>query len=335
MDCKELFSGAFLGHNSRETGLELAEVRLRILCDKRETARACWPGWDPERAVAVNVAAPLARLSGIDPGQDARLLELGERPAAPRWNLCLLADRPAQSQYDLLRQGPRPEGNMACLALSGDRCHGQNDRPWQALPGNLHLCLGMEIDLPAAQYSRALIMLPAVAVSDILLAAGIPPDRCGIKWVNDILLDGHKTAGVLTSSRTTAGRLDSVVFGIGLNVAATPAGEGMTCLAEHLPRPLPALGEFLERFLDVVDARLDQLASRGPAHLVEIYRARSLVLGRMVTIWPEGVALPAGQTPLFRGRVLEILPDLSLRLEGVPEPVAQGRLVMDPDRARG
>ncbi|MCX7747352.1 MAG: biotin--[acetyl-CoA-carboxylase] ligase [Clostridia bacterium] len=56
----------------------------------------------------------------------------------------------------------------------------------------------------------------AVAVVDALKrAAGI---KAGIKWPNDIILDGKKVCGILTEMNAEMERINFVVIGIGLNV---------------------------------------------------------------------------------------------------------------------
>ena len=69
-----------------------------------------------------------------------------------------------------------------------------------------------------------------VATRDEFEALGLAPE---IKWPNDVLLAGRKFCGILTEADG-----DTVVIGIGLNVAGTaadfPAGVEATTLAESL-----------------------------------------------------------------------------------------------------
>jgi biotin-[acetyl-CoA-carboxylase] ligase BirA-like protein len=309
-------------------------VRLRLLCDKPETARRIWPGREFPDAAPVAAPADLAALTACRRGAVPELLDLGILPAPPFRGRALAVDSVATSQYDLLRDLGDEVGNIACLALSGGGFHGQHGRPWHALPGNLHLCLRAALDLPAAGFGYSLVMLPAVAVLEVLAAVGVGSDLVGVKWVNDILIGGRKVAGVLTAARTEGGRITSVVFGIGLNVACAPPGQGPvgvpapTCLADHLPEPVPDLGFLFSLFLQVCADNLAALADRGPTPLFERYRGSSLVLGRQVEVWPETGEPGATAAPLHRGVVLDLLPDLALRLEGVAEPVRSGRITL-------
>ncbi len=65
-------------------------------------------------------------------------------------------------------------------------------------------------------------MLPVVALVDAVRAVTGGALRPGIKWVNDVLVDGRKIGGVLTSTQTQGDRVSAVLLGIGLNVATAP-----------------------------------------------------------------------------------------------------------------
>jgi BirA family biotin operon repressor/biotin-[acetyl-CoA-carboxylase] ligase len=174
-------------------------------------------------------------------------------------------------------------------------------------------------------------MLPAVAVVDAIraLAPGLDPR---IKWVNDILLDGAKVAGVLTATQVTEGRFDLAVLGIGVNSAVAP---------DVPPTPfVPAVTSLsvsneaaLEAVLSALADRSKDLIANGPGGLLETYREASAVLGERVRVYPEGLAEDAPErdwpAPLATGTVLAIEDDLTLRIEGVSEPVSRGRLAFD------
>lgn len=257
------------------------------------------------------------------------------------WSSFHLVNRSSVSQYDVLRRvisGNRGlPGNVVCLALAGDDFHGQQGRTWSAVKGNLHLTLGLRCDLPAAESGLALTMLPAVAVMDALTRIGSVsgaegPAKSGIKWVNDILIDGRKLGGVLTSARSVKGRVESAVLGIGLNVgmapdvAPTPFTPGVTCLADHFQMPSGALEIALTAVLEAVAVRFCQLSAQGPEPLLEAYRQSSLVIGRRVRV-------VSGDHPAEsrQGTVLGIGADLGLTLTDGPAPVTQGRLILLPE----
>jgi biotin-[acetyl-CoA-carboxylase] ligase BirA-like protein len=254
------------------------------------------------------------------------------------WRLLVVDEAPA-SQFDVLRQlivsddEPLP-GPIATLALSGRNFRGQRGRRWSAARGNMHLCVGLEpVGIPA-QEVRSLTMLSAVAVVEgVHRATGL---RLGIKWVNDLVLDGRKVGGVLTAAQSQLDGLTSAVLGIGLNVASAPSVEptpfvpAVGCLREAMPRATHE--SVVERTLEALGLRYTELLRRGPGPLFEAYRAASIVLDREVRIWDESVGEVEGASwppPLARGTVVGITPDLALRFADVPAPVTTGRLAFE------
>jgi biotin-(acetyl-CoA carboxylase) ligase len=290
-------------------------------------------------------------VASLEPGDRALWRALGARarpwrgeagdPGAGSWSRAVVVGAAPSSQFDALREslasGLELPGPTACLALAGRGFHGQRDRPWLALAGNLHLCAVFPRPGLAARELPSLPMLPVVAVCDAVRAMSAGAVRPGIKWVNDVLVDGRKVGGVITSTQTQGDRVGSVLLGIGLNVAVAPpvpptpfvprvgslAGAGVR--ATWADAALAVLGSLGRRFAE--------LRRSGPAALLEAYRSASIVVGREVCVFPD--ATPAAQAlpsrPLARGTVLGIGADLSLALEGVAAPLTAGRLAFAED----
>jgi BirA family biotin operon repressor/biotin-[acetyl-CoA-carboxylase] ligase len=108
----------------------------------------------------------------------------------------------------------------------------------------------------------------------VALAALDAADRmagvhAGLKWPNDLLVDGAKLAGVLAQAGVVDGRLDHVVVGIGVNVGWAP--EGGARLGDGID-PLDVLGALLAAF--------DTL----PADVHDRYRSALLTLGQQVRV---------------------------------------------------
>jgi BirA family biotin operon repressor/biotin-[acetyl-CoA-carboxylase] ligase len=245
------------------------------------------------------------------------------------------------SQFDALREalagGLELPGPTACLALTGRGFHGQRGRPWASAAGNLHLCVVFpEPDL-RSHALPSLPMLPVVALVDAIRDLTGGTLRPGIKWVNDVLVDGRKVGGVLTASQTQGDRVSSILLGIGLNVKTappvprTPLAPSVGCLADAGART--SWSETALAVLTALGRRMAELVSRGPGPLVAAYREASLVIGREVCIIADSLAPAAGSRPatVLRGVVRGIGPDLSLTLEGLEAPVTGGRLAFAED----
>jgi len=287
-----------------------------------------------------------ARVDSLPPSDRAlwRALGTGERlwcgtardPGPPGfWSRAVIVAEAPSSQFDVLRElltdGLELPGPTACVALAGRGFHGQRDRPWLSAPGNLHLCAVFPAPGLAAREARSLPMLPAVALVDAVRAVTGGTLRPGIKWVNDVLVQGRKIGGVLTSTQTQGDRVSAVLLGIGLNVASappvppTPFVPSVGCLADAGASTTWA--EAAESVLAASARRMGELVRDGAAALLDAYRDASLVIGREVCVFPDS-------GPILRGTVRGIAADLSLTLEGVEAPVASGRLAFAEDCAR-
>lgn len=309
---------------------------LRLLCEDAAAAAlvARAGGGGATAAAAGEADAALAAALGL-PAPLAL-----DVPGDGFWRAGVVVARARASQYDALRAAlaagaPLPTPLFA-LALGGDGFHGQRGRPWAAAPGNLHLCVALRPDDLLAARAPLLMALPAVAAAEAVEALAGGALAPGVKWVNDLLLDGRKIGGVLAASQALDGRVGWAVLGIGLNVAVAPplpptpfvpatGALAPACAAAGLPPP--SLRDALLALLDALAARWRAWQREGPDALLAAYRARSLVLGRAVTVHPDPGEGSAAAAPL-RGVAIAIDDDLALRLRDRAEPVREGRLVL-------
>jgi BirA family biotin operon repressor/biotin-[acetyl-CoA-carboxylase] ligase len=179
-------------------------------------------------------------------------------------------------------------------------------------------------------------MLPAVAVVTAIQRCVGEDVRPSIKWVNDILIDGYKVAGVLTATLSKQRSVETAVFGVGLNVAhapglaPTPFVPRVGSLLQACGEATPTLGELLWLLLEELANGVTELISDGPAALTTRYLQASQVVGQRVAIYREDCDgnNDGPGAPLAEGIVRGINPDLSLVIEGQAEPVYRGRLAV-------
>lgn len=247
-------------------------------------------------------------------------------------------DHAATSQFsalgDALKAGVSLPDGLVAIALTGERFHGQRQRPWTALRGNLHLTAHYLMKGSAARLQAGLAMAPAVAATEAILALSGGHLKPAIKWTNDVLLAGKKVAGVLTSTVVESRQVQQVLFGMGVNVEQVPDFPlppwvpPPGALVESDPSLCGALPRVLSAVVRAMDDAVAQLRGGDTDSLFERYRSRAAFLGRNVVIWPDGKDPDSGVSPLAHGRVEELRPDLSLRISGCAEPVASGRMVL-------
>ncbi|HEU5347144.1 MAG TPA: biotin--[acetyl-CoA-carboxylase] ligase [Ktedonobacterales bacterium] len=162
---------------------------------------------------------------------------------------------------------------------------GRLGRVWLSLP-NEQLALSLVLRPPFSPHF--LVMASALAVAEAIEATtGLRP---GIKWPNDVQIDGRKVCGILIETSEAI-----AVLGIGINVngslASIPELAGRTTtLADALGHPLAREPLFIElvRRLDGLYVALRTGGEQAQRQLREAWRARLVTLGQHVTILQTG-----------------------------------------------
>ena len=115
--------------------------------------------------------------------------------------------------------------------------------------------------------------------------------RTGIKWVNDIYLDGKKLAGLLAES-FSVGEKRYALIGIGINLYTERFPEELAELAISLcpgMKETEAEQKRLALIEDLTDRLLSLAKDPSDPSYFSRYRERSLVLGRSVRFTRNGV----------------------------------------------
>ena len=258
-------------------------------------------------------------------------IPVSERVPCPARRI-VLVDHAASSQFDValaaLGRGLDLPDGLICLALEGARHRGQRSRPWSALRGNLHLTAHYRVDRGALSVESGLTMLPAVASARAIRTASDGRAAPGIKWVNDILLDGQKVSGVLTATHVQGATVERVLFGIGINVECAPDIEPTPFVpaAGSLSKYGISLSRVFNAVVEELDAGMEALRAEGSSALFDAYRDMADFIGRTVCIWPETCDDWNTAKPILTGPVRALLPDLSLQIEGQATPIRKGRM---------
>lgn len=162
---------------------------------------------------------------------------------------------------------------------------GRRGRPWRSEPGNLYASLLLVDAGPSARLPE-LCFAAGLAVHDAVRAVtGLDPLRVGLKWPNDLLVDGAKLAGVLVEGTMRSDGLNATAIGFGVNCAHHPHDTPYP--ATHLaaagyPTEPAALLLALDR---AFRARLQQWQrGAGFADMCEAWLRRATGLGRSVTV---------------------------------------------------
>jgi BirA family transcriptional regulator, biotin operon repressor / biotin---[acetyl-CoA-carboxylase] ligase len=146
---------------------------------------------------------------------------------------------------------------------------GRQGRTWEAPAGSALLC-----SLIVRELDPLLSLRAGLAVADVAGAAA------RVKWPNDVLLGEGKVAGVLVEGRPGDGW---AVIGIGVNVAAAPAGVGAVALGRA----------DVEAVLAELLAALERRLTQAPAETLDALRERDALLGAPLR-WDGGTGVGDG-----------------------------------------
>ncbi len=183
---------------------------------------------------------------------------------------------------------------------------GRLDRTWTAPDGAaLAVSVLLRESLPAPAY-RGWIPLAAGVALSAAIAAQLAGHEVGLKWPNDVLVDGHKISGILAEATAEA-----VIVGAGINTAMTAAQLPVPTATSFAVCGVAADEDrLLADYLGRLRVLLDALVREGEPAARRLHgevTARCLSLGRGVRV---------------------VLPDDSV-LEGIATRLdADGRLVV-------
>lgn len=233
-----------------------------------------------------------------------------------------------QTTWELLDQG-YGEG-VVVIALQQEAGRGQRGRQWVSAKGGLYLSVGL-IPNAAAIAGTQLILSTACGIATALRTA--PPLLSGVtdtipvqlKWLNDLILNGHKLGGILTETRIQQNRMGRAVVGVGINWTNPVPAVGIN-LASYLQNQPTPLIESLEMLAAIVLHGIFSGYRRWQREGIEpilpeyfnllSHRDRPLTIrgrvGRIIGITPDGelrvqvqAEKPPGSAPSVMGEALE------------------------------
>jgi len=188
---------------------------------------------------------------------------------------------------DWLREGA-PDGAVV-LALRQTHGRGRHGRSWASPVGGLWLTIVLKRDLDFDASGRLGIGLALVAADVASQEAGCD---VGVKWPNDLVLDGRKLGGVLVETELAGGRVAAALVSLGLNVNVPETGfplelrgSGVSLLsATGRECALPRLAaRILDGFEGFLPAMLED-----PDAVVDLWRWRDVLRRREVSVQVGG-----------------------------------------------
>ncbi len=229
------------------------------------------------------------------------------------WRRLDVVARTGSTNADLLARAASgiDVGGAVLIAEHQTAGRGRHGRAWSATPGaQITMSVGVSlvdpVDIPTHTWGW-LSLATGVAVVDAVspLIKGAKP---GLKWPNDVLVDGSKLAGILAEVARPA-----IVIGLGLNVTQAPeAVAGATSLLQ-LGVAAPDRQRLVGGLLRELGRRIAawRTARGADPQLAADYRARSLTIGSRVR-----AQLPGGDEVVGTATGIDDQGRLRLRTDG-------------------
>jgi biotin-(acetyl-CoA carboxylase) ligase len=266
-----------------------------------------------------------------------RELFISERATDTDWKWLFVSEFSRSSQFEILKSislsSRQNKDNILCLAGAGDNFKGYRDRKWVAVPGNIHLAGWLHPGCPIENFHSGFTILTAVSAIQIIDFIPGLKSKAMIRWVNDIVIGRAKVGGVLTLTRSQGEIVTDAFIGIGLNVQTAPAVQAdlfvpeTASLGSYLDNPEDInLSEILIGLVEQLDLNYKVMLQNGYNQLLNFYRDRCNILGRMVEIYSDPLAGKPQKT--HQGIVTKIGRNLELYLDHSKTPVTYGRLIL-------
>lgn len=194
----------------------------------------------------------------------------------------------------LLADPPPDDGRVHVLAADVQTAgRGRRGRVWQSWPGASLTFSALWRFEPGAPVPAGLSLVAGLAVARALEELGV--EGVQLKWPNDVLIHGHKLAGILVELLPGRGRTPAAVIGIGINRHLPPDVSidyptGVTDLAACLGQP-PGPSQLLGLVLVQLHRLLDIYAAAGFGALRGAWQQRNAFADLPVRILGEAEEL--------------------------------------------
>jgi len=206
------------------------------------------------------------------------------------WQLQIV--KSATSTSDLARMAAETgkPGKAAFLAIEQTAGRGRHGRLWSSQKGGMYLSVLLRPKITKTRWF-GYSFVAALAVADVVsgcIANHVPKkDRpeTGLKWPNDVLVDGGKIAGILLEAQQ-----DSLIIGSGVNIAlldTVPDGRfAPVALASFLPSgcPLPTPEDLAAVYLKRLERWSGLLEEEGFAPIRAAWLERAVFRGKLVEV---------------------------------------------------
>jgi BirA family biotin operon repressor/biotin-[acetyl-CoA-carboxylase] ligase len=182
--------------------------------------------WKQLQSLQAELSLPIHKVRGRGYRLESPLQLLDEDVLAassvgPQWPVAVLPCVDSTNAEALTRVAVAQALPFVVLAERQTSGRGRRGRSWASPFGeNLYYSLVLKIEGGMRQL-EGLSLVVGLALLQTIRGAGV--SAAGLKWPNDVLVDGRKIAGILLELSGDPADVCHVVIGIGLNVNMLPA----------------------------------------------------------------------------------------------------------------
>lgn len=205
---------------------------------------------------------------------------------AVRW-----PDSCESTNTELMQHTPADDGRVHVVVTSIQTAgRGRRGREWLSWPGSSLTFSALWRFAPGAPVPAGLSLVAGLALALTFEKLGV--EGVQLKWPNDVLVHGHKLAGILVELLPGRGRTPAAVIGIGINLeiphgVRVPGQVGVTDLKCELGTA-PRREALLAAVLTDLHALLNTYAAAGFGALRGAWQQRNAFAGLPVQISGEG-----------------------------------------------
>jgi len=127
-----------------------------------------------------------------------------------------------QSTNDIAKEMAEKGASSGTVVIADQQTKGRGrfGRSWQSPPGcGASISIILRPDFPP-ENAPGISLIVALALTETLNE--LCPGIARIKWPNDVLLNGKKTAGILTELAAGKNKIEYMVVGVGININQSP-----------------------------------------------------------------------------------------------------------------
>lgn len=162
---------------------------------------------------------------------------------------------------------------------------GRMGRKWSTHKGDaIAMTLLLRPNIPPKDAPSITPLLALSIVEGIKDLTGI---ECGIKWPNDVVLDGKKLSGILTEMKLSGAKINYIAAGIGININQSAFEDEIADIATSLKR-FSGLdfnrARILGEILNSLEKNYEEFKANGISVFIEKLKKYSVLIGQRVRI---------------------------------------------------